>query len=114
MEPNQEAVPSSEDTGEDTIEVTLTLPGPTEKGFLRRVREVNAILDMGNDGISGLFSMWEALADYLIAHGYVSVPDGVDPRDAILNLSQDELGRAAGALAGLNQPKTVNPPNGAA
>ena len=110
MEPNEETLPS----GGDIVEVTLTLPGLTEKGFLRRVREVNAILDMGNDGISGLFSMWEALADYLIAHGYVSVPDGVDPREAILNLSQDELGRAAGTLAGLNQPKTVNPPNGAA
>ena len=110
MEPNQEALPADE----DTIEVLLNLPGPTEKGFLRRVREVNAILDMGNDGISGLFSMWGALADYLIGHGYVSAPEGVDLREAILSLSQDELARAAGALAGLNQPKTVNPPNGAA
>ena len=114
MEPNQETSSSGEAAADETIEVTLNLPGPTEKGFLRRVREVNAILDMGNDGISGLFSMWGALADYLIGHGYVSAPEGVDLREAILSLSQDELARAAGALAGLNQPKTVNPPNGAA
>lgn len=96
------------------IDVTLDLPGPNAPGFLRRVREVNAILDMSKDGIGGLYAMWGAFADYLLAHGYVSVPAGVDPREAILSLSQDELSRAAGALAGVTQPKTVDPQSGAA
>jgi hypothetical protein len=99
---------------EDEITVTLILPGPAEKGFLRRVREVQAIMDLSKDGITGTYAMWEKFADYLIERGYVSVPEGTDAHDAILELSQDELARAVGQLAGLTLPKTVDPPNGAA
>lgn len=96
------------------VTVTLTLPGPTERGFLRRVREVQAIMDLSKDGITGTYAMWEKFADYLVANGYVSAPEGVDAREALLELSQDELSRAVGQLAGLNLPKTVDPPSGAA
>jgi len=105
----------SEDTGQGELMVTLTLPGPTAKGFLRRVREVQEIMNLSKEGITGTYEMWEAFADYLIERGYVSVPDGVDEREAICELSQDELSRAVGQLAGLNLPtRTVDPPNGAA
>ena len=61
-------------------EIVVRLPGPTERGFLRRVQEASVFRDRieAND--------WKAMldfADYLIAHSYVEVPDsaleGVEP-----------------------------------
>ncbi len=91
-------------------EITLHLPGPDAPGFLRRVQEVRAFLDAGR-GI-GVVDMWIGFADYLLSKGFVSAPDGVDAREALYDLPQSELSRALFALAGVDIPKAVNPPNG--
>lgn len=59
-------------------EITLKLPGPNEKGFLRRVSEVRAIMALGDGKAGTVFDMWPAFADYLITQGYVTVPDDAD------------------------------------
>lgn len=96
------------------IEVTLRLPGPDERGFLRRIREVQEIMGKARtDGVLGLFDMWDAFAAYLVGRGYVEVPPGIDPRDAVQELSRAELNHAFSVLAGIELPKAVDPPNGA-
>lgn len=96
----------------EITEITLNLPGPHEKGFLRRIREVKRMMDESAGGVES----WLALGDYLVEHGMVSVPAGIDPREAIEELTHADMQRAARLLLGNydDEPKTVNPPNGAA
>ena len=93
-------------------EVTIRLPGRDEKGFLRRLREVHAILDENPDP----HAMWGKVSAYLIEHGYVQAPEGVDLSQAVEELSQSDLQRIVGALLGLkveDEAKVVNPPSDA-
>jgi len=95
-----------------TQEITLRLPDKNTPGFLRRVREVNAIVQ-ANDGLA---AWWEGLANYVIERGYVEAPDGVDPHEAIGELSQAEMQHIAAALLGTaadNGVSAVDPQNGA-
>lgn len=94
--------------------VTLRLPGPDERGFLRRIREVQAIMDLSRtDGVLGVFAMWAAFANWLADKGYVQAPDGVDPHVAVQELSRGELNHVLNVFAGIELPKAVDPPNGA-
>ncbi len=94
--------------------VTLRLPGPDERGFLRRIREVQVIMDLSkSDGVLGVFAMWAAFANWLADKGYVQAPDGIDPREAVQELSRGELNHVLNVMAGIELPKTVDPPNGA-
>ena len=96
------------------ITVTLRLPGPEERGFLRRIREVQAIMDLSkSDGVLGVFAMWAAFANWLADKGYVQAPDGVDPHEAVQELSRGELNHVLNVMAGIELPKAVDPPNGA-
>jgi len=111
-------------------EIVVRLPGPTERGFLRRVQEASVFRDRieAND--------WKAMldfADYLIAHSYVEVPDsaleGVEPvkdadgrvieaprvvvaKQALYDLSRDEFLVMLFELAA-GSAKAVDPPKGA-
>ena len=89
----------------------MRLPGPDEPGFLRRVQEVRTFIEAGKNGI-GIVDMWIGFADYLLSKGYVSVPEGVDAREAVYDLPQSELSRVMFSLAGVDIPRAVNPPNG--
>lgn len=94
------------------LTVTLNLPGPNERGFLRRIREVQAIMDLSkSDGVLGVFAMWAAFADWLADKGYVQAPAGVDPHDAVQELSRGELNHVLNVMAGIELPKAVDPPN---
>lgn len=99
-----------------TQEITLRLPDKNAPGFLRRVREVRALTDAAD----GMAAMWEALAGYVIERGYVEVPVGVDPHEAIGDLSLADMQRIVGVLLGtLTEAEktpadvTVDPQNGA-
>jgi hypothetical protein len=95
--------------------ITLKLPGPETPGFLRRMREVQAIMDLTKEGyVTGTFAMWEAFGNYLVDKGYVECGAGVDPHEAIQDLTQEDLRRAFAAFAGIDVPPAVNPPSGAA
>lgn len=94
------------------LTVTLNLPGPNERGFLRRIREVQAIMDLSkSDGVLGVFAMWAAFANWLADKGYVQAPDGVDPHEAVQELSRGELNHVLNVMAGIELPKAVDPPN---
>jgi len=80
----------------DVTEVTIRLPDKDAPGFLRRVREVNAIVQ----GANGLPAMWEGIAAYVIERGYVEAPTGVDPLEAIADLPQAEMQRIVAVLMG--------------
>lgn len=92
--------------------VTLRLPGPDERGFLRRIREVQTIMDLSkSDGVLGVFAMWAAFADWLAGQGYVQAPEGVDPHEAVQELTRGELNHVLNVFAGIELPKAVDPPN---
>jgi hypothetical protein len=96
-------------------EITLKLPGANEPGFLRRMRDVQEIMDLSKkEFVVGTFAMWDAFGSYLVDRGYVECAPGVDPREAILELTQGDLSRALAAFAGIDMPKAVDPPTGAA
>lgn len=96
------------------LTVTLRLPGPEERGFLRRIREVQAIMDLSkSDGVLGVFAMWAAFAGWLADKGYVQAPDGVDPHEAVQELSRGELNHVLNVMAGIELPKAVDPPKDA-
>ncbi len=99
----------------EEVEVTIRLPGRDEKGFLRRMREARAIIDA-----NGGPEMWEKMATHLVDKSYVEVPAGVDPHEAIADLSQADIQRIIASLLGLRvddedkaDDKAVNPPNDA-
>lgn len=91
-------------------DIIIKVPGQDAPGFLKRVNEVRGFLDTGK-GI-GVVNMWLGFADYLIVKGYVEVPDGVDAKEALYELPQADLSRALFALAGVDIPRAVDPPNG--
>ena len=94
------------------LTVTLRLPGPDERGFLRRIREVQGIMELSKtDGVLGLFAMWGAFASWLADHGYVETPAGVDPHEAVQELSRSDLNSAITVLAGIELPRVVDPQN---
>lgn len=96
----------------EIVEITLRLPGREEKGFLKRLREVRQLTEQSN----GAFESWEALAGYLVEHDMVQAPTGMEPSEAVAELSQADLNRAARVLMGNfeSETKTINPPTGAA
>lgn len=96
----------------DVTEVTIRLPDKNARGFLRRVREVNAIVQASN----GLPAMWEGIAAYVVAQGYVETPEGVNPAEAVADLPQAEMQRIVAVLMGdMSQDgkPAVDPPNDA-
>lgn len=96
------------------LTVTLRLPGPDERGFLRRIREVQVIMDLSkSDGVLGVFAMWAAFANWLADKGYVQAPAGVDPHEAVQELSRGELNHVLNVMAGIELPKAVDPPKDA-
>ena len=90
--------------------VTLRLPGPNERGFLRRIREVQEIMELSkSDGVLGVFAMWSAFANWLADRGYVEAPTGVDPHEAVQDLTRGELNHVLNVFAGIELPKAVDP-----
>lgn len=90
--------------------VTLRLPGPNERGFLRRIREVQEIMELSkSDGVLGVFAMWSAFANWLADRGYVEAPAGVDPHEAVQDLTRGELNHVLNVFAGIELPKAVDP-----
>lgn len=93
--------------------VTLRLPGPDERGFLRRIREVQEIMELSkSDGVLGVFAMWGTFANWLADKGYVQSPTGADPHEVVQELSRGELNYVLNVFAGIELPKAVDPPKG--
>lgn len=85
----------------EVSEIVLRIPGPSEKGFLRRAEAVAKIQEMtvrmrGDNAFT--VEVVDAIVDLLVE--YAEVPNGADPREAIKDLSQEELMSALNALGG--------------
>ena len=86
----------------DTIE--LVIPGPDSPGYLRRMKSLSEVQiriksderEFGENSIhpDTMSAIAELLAPYLV------VPEGVDPVEAVWDLSQDQYMEAMDALGG--------------
>ena len=83
------------------VEVRLRIPGPDTPGFLKRATRATQLgtrlereLKKENPSLEIFNDLAEFLSDYL------EVPEGVDPKEAVLNLSENELTAAMSALSG--------------
>lgn len=101
-------------------EIIIKLPGADAPGFLHRVRKSKTIMDQFGlaKNAGEICDVWEAVATYLIAEGYVTAPDGVDVQEALAEMSQNDLRNVMWALAGiavdLEKPVSAVDPQNAA
>lgn len=91
-------------------EIVIRPPGPDKPGYLRRVRTAMGIQNrLASDGGVDAF---DAMLDFILGEAEVVVPDGVDPREALLDLSQTEYETIFSSFTGGNNG-AVDPQNGA-
>ena len=90
-------------------EIVIRPPGPDSPGFLRRWKRSMALQARINEGDPGAL---DEMIDYMLETAEeVTVPDGVDPKEAILDLSRHEFDELIGAMRGDNG--AVDPQSGA-
>ncbi len=94
---------------EQTPEITINLPGPDAPGYLRRLQKAVEIRRKLEDGD---WEAWHLFGELLISGNYVTVSDGSDPKEAIQNLSFNELSGALSSMAGGGR-RPVDPPKDA-
>ena len=90
------------------VEVKLKIPGPDSPGFLNRAQRASDLqIKLARDLKAETMTVETvtAIADFL--KDYVEVPDGEDAREAILNLSQNELDAAMSAMTGAFEDEPV-------
>ena len=91
-------------------EIVIKPAGPDKPGYLRRVRKAMGIQQrMANEGGVEAF---DEMIDFLLAESDVTVPKGVDPREALMDLSQDQYNELIGTFSGTSST-AVDPQNGA-
>ena len=88
----------------ETPEIVITPPDKEKPGFLRRQRRWMGIQKQLRE--DGGIEAFDEMLDYLLEEATVEVPDGVDAREALLDLSEEQYGEIFGSLA-------VDPPKGA-
>lgn len=93
-----------------TQEIIITPPGPDAPGYLRRLKEYwkwQRGMEAGDpEAVEGMIRFVVESAETVIA------PEGVDPVEAIMEMSRDEYMALIAATAGLNADDGVDPQNG--
>ncbi len=89
--------------------ITVRAPGKNKPGFLRRQQKVQKFLTALKGGAD--LAAFEEMIDFILKENEVVVPDGVDPREALLDLSQEEYEAVMSNMAG--GESAVPPTNGA-
>ena len=79
-------------------DVVIKPPGREKPGYLRRVRQAMALQERARVGMS--VAALDEMVDFVLREAEVSAPDGVDVREALLDLSQDEWQRLMKATSG--------------
>lgn len=88
-------------------EIVIRPAGADTPGFLRRMRTALALQERM---LRGDPQALDEMVDFIVESAdEVTVPDGVDPRDAILDLSQNDFQELFSVVSGNDQ--TVDPPN---
>ncbi len=100
-------------------EIVVNLPGADAPGFLRRMAKSRSFLNSfdASQGFDAVYGTWDAIVDWLITDGFVTAPAGTDVREAMLDMSQNDIVVILWALAGISidrkTPSVVDPPNAA-
>jgi hypothetical protein len=89
--------------------ITIRAPGKKKPGFLKRQEKVQKFLTALRGG-ADLPAFYEMI-DFILTENEVIVPDGVDPREALFDLSQEDYEAVMANMAGGDN--TVPPQNGA-
>lgn len=89
----------------DTPEIVIKPPSKDKPGFLRRQRHWMGI-QKRLDEVGGEEAFDEML-DYLLSEAEITAPDGVDLREALLDLSEAQYAEIFGALSG--RSRAVDP-----
>jgi hypothetical protein len=82
-------------------EIVIRPPGKEKPGYLRRVRRAMDIQKRMAD--EGSVEAFDDMIDFIVTESDVSVPDGVDPKDALLDLSQEEYDSIFSSFTGASQ-----------
>lgn len=89
-------------------EIVIRPPGPDAPGFLRRMRRS---MELQKRLATGDPAALDAMIDFVVENAAeIRVPVGVEPRDAILDLSQEQFEVVFGAMRG--DAGGVDPQNG--
>jgi hypothetical protein len=100
-------------------EIVVKLPGADAPGFLRRMQKSRSLLNSidATQGFDAVYATWDAIVDWLVGEGFVMAPDGVDVREAMLDMSQNDIVVILWALAGISIERkaavTVDPQSAA-
>jgi len=89
--------------------ITIKPPPKSKPGWARRQREVVRIQEVLSKGPN--LAAFDEMLDLMLKECEVTVPDGVDPREALLDLSEEDFDNVMTAMRG--DKSTVPPTNGA-
>lgn len=90
------------------LEIKIVPPGRDKPGFLRRMCQSFELQQLLNAGDP---TAVDEMIDAIVANAErIEVPDGIDIRDAILDMSRDEWDAL---MAAMRNDQAVDPPNGA-
>lgn len=92
-------------------EIIIKLPGADAPGFLRRMQKSRSLLNNidATQGFDAVYATWDAIIDWLVGEGYVTAPDGLDVREAMLDMSQNDIVIILWSLAGISIERKVTP-----
>lgn len=90
-------------------EITVRPPSKRSKGFLRRLRRATEIQE--NLQKAETVANFDAMIDFIMQTCQITVPAGVDPREALFDLSEEEFKSVFTAIRG--GENAVDPTNGA-
>jgi len=94
----------------EAAEIVIRPPGPDKPGYLRRVRETTRIQQRLRDENS--VEAFDDMINHILSTAEVTVPDGIDAREALLDLSKEQFDAIFETLGGAKSA-AVDPQNDA-
>jgi len=91
-------------------EIVIRAPSADKPGYLRRVREAVRIQERMR--VDNSVEAFDEMVDFILDTSEVQVPDGVDAKDALLDLSKEDFDAIFDTLTG-SSSGTVDPRSGA-
>jgi hypothetical protein len=79
------------------MDVTIKPPAPDKPGYFRRFKKLAAVQQRLNSG--DLAAIDDAI-ELILAECEVTVPDGVEPQEALMDLSREDMFAAMSAVIG--------------
>ena len=76
------------ETGTEVSTVTIKPPAGNKPGYLKRRKQA---MQINKKLIDGDDAAIDEMVDFVLANATVTVPDGIDPREAIMDLSEDDF-----------------------